>query len=134
MVLLTAGINVITSSSSFIFSPFAMAVPERKAKREARQIDESFVRSRVAAESLNEMKNNLKEYSDQKLADRKRRKTSEPGTLFEPSLSLESRVEEEQQAEEAGKAAQEALLEAEAAWIRAMKVLLDLVFERPDMK
>ena len=111
-----------------------MAVPERKAKREARQIDESFVRSRVAAESLNEMKNNLKEYSDQKLEERKRRKTSEPGTLFEPSLSFESRVEEEQQAEEAGKAAQEALLEAEAAWIRAMKVLLDLVFERPDMK
>ena len=54
--------------------------------------------------------------------------------MFEPSLSFESRVEEEQQAEEAGKAAQEALLEAEAAWIRAMKVLLDLVFERPDMK
>ena len=111
-----------------------MAVPKREAKREARQIDESFVRSRVAAESLNEMKNSLNQYKDQKLEERKRRKTSEPGTLFEPSLSFESRVEEEQQAEEAGKAAQEALLEAEAAWIRAMKVLLDLVFERPDMK
>ena len=70
------------------------------AKREAREIDGSFTRSRVAAECLNEMKRKMVEYSDQKVAERKRRKT-QPATLAEPSPSLEA----EQQAEGAAAAA-----------------------------